>query len=471
MFKRYLLQYPRQFHTARLLRQEFKDPYKVLGINKNSSQSDIKKAYYKLAKKYHPDINKEEDSQKKFHDLQNAYEILSDEDKRKQYDQFGAAAFSQAGGAGGPGGAYGGAGAGGAQGFGGFGGFDFGGLNFEDLFGSAFGGGGGGGAGGRRAGSHGAGFGGSGFVREYKGENVTVPFQVSFKDAVFGVKNVKLNYQCYDPCSSCDGSGLKAGHSRSVCPTCHGTGTQVHVRAGFQMASTCQTCDGEGSTIKDSDKCGTCHSHGFKLNSNKTITVDLPHGLQDGDTIRVPNQGSYPGMAIDPSMKSELHLTRGDLLIRVRVRKDTRFQVSNNYDIIYTQEIPITTAALGGVIEVPTVEEEKIRLKVSSGTQHDQVIRIPNKGVPRGARGDRGDMLVKFKIVIKKPKDETERYLWETLAHLTNDTTARRTITSSGSSAKDNSSSADKDTVENNEGTIKKLENFLSNTLKKIRGE
>lgn len=466
MFRRALAQYPRQFHTARLLRQEFKDPYKVLGINKNSSQSDIKKAYYKLAKKYHPDINKEEDSQKRFHDLQNAYEILSDEEKRRQYDQFGAAAFSQGGGAGGPGGAGAGYG-GGPGGFGGgFGGFDFGGLNFEDLFGSAFG------RGGARGGRGGpGGFGGSGFVREYKGENITVPFQVSFKDAVFGMKNVKLNYKCYDPCSTCDASGLKPGHSRSTCPTCHGSGTQVHVRAGFQMASTCSTCDGEGSTINNSDKCTSCHGHGYKLNSDKTVTVDLPHGLQDGDTIRVPNQGHYPGMALDPAMKSQLRLSRGDLLVRIRVKKDTRFQVSNNYDIIYTQEIPITTAALGGIVEVPTVDEDKIRLKVSSGTQHDQVIRIPNKGVPRGNRGDRGDMIVKFKVVIKKPRDETERYLWETLAHLTNDTTARRTITPNSNQEGSKSSVTDKETIEQNESTMKKLEHFLSNALKKIKGE
>lgn len=451
MFRRVLLQYPRQFHTCSVVRQEFKDPYKILGINKDSSQSEIKKAYYKLAKKYHPDINKEEDSQKKFHDLQNAYEILSDEEKRRQYDQFGSAAFSQ-GGAGGPGGA--GGAYGGAQGFGGFGGFDFGGLNFEDLFGSAFGGG---------RGSRGGPGGGAGFMREYKGENITVPFQVSFKDAVFGVKNVNLKYQCYDPCSSCSGSGLKAGRSRTVCPTCHGSGTQVHLRGGFQMASTCTTCDGEGTSINDSDKCSTCHSQGFQLNSNKSINVDLPHGLQNGDTIRVPNKGNYPGIAVDPAMKSQMHLVRGDLLIRVIVKKDPRFQISNNYDIVYTQEIPITTAALGGVVEVPTVDEEKVRLKVTSGTQYDQVIRIPNKGVPRGSKGDRGDMLVKFKIVLKKPKDETERYLWETLADLNHDTSARRTV----------SHSAKTDPVEGekHEGTISKLENFLSNALKKIRGE
>lgn len=456
MFRRFVLQYPRQFHTSSLLRQEFKDPYNVLGINKTASQSDIKKAYYKLAKKYHPDINKEEHSQKKFHDLQNAYEILSDEEKKRQYDQFGAAAFNQGGAAGGQGagGPYGG-----AQGFNGFGGFDFGGLNFEDLFGSAFGGGAGRANAGGRAG---------GFMREFKGENITVPLQISFKDAVFGVKNTSLNYQCYDPCTTCEGSGLKAGKSRTICPTCHGSGTQVHIRGGFQMASTCTTCDGEGSVIEDSDKCSSCHGHGFQLNSNKNISVDLPHGLRDGDTIRVPNKGNYPGMTVDPAMKSQMRLVRGDLLIRVRVKRDPRFEIAQNYDIVYTQEIPITTAALGGIVEVPTVDEEKIRLKIGSGTQHEQIIRIPNKGVPRNSRGDRGDMQVKFKIVVKKPKDDTERYLWETLADLSNDTSARRTIShTTAKQAADNSSGASTHT----ESSITKLENFLSNALKKIRGE
>ncbi|QLQ79286.1 hypothetical protein HG537_0B06340 [Torulaspora globosa] len=455
----------RQFHGSAPWRQDIKDPYDTLGVNRNASSSEIKKAYYKLAKKYHPDVNKEPDAEAKFHDLQNAYEILSDETKKQQYDQFGAAAFngSGGGGPGGPGGfggfgsPFGDFGGGGGAGFG-----NFGGINFEDLFGAAFGGGGGRG---------GASNGRSSMFREYKGDAAEVMHRMSFKDAVFGAKGAKLKFSVVDPCSTCQGSGLKPNAQSSTCPSCHGSGTTVHVRGGFQMASTCNRCGGEGTVVRPQDVCRSCHGEGVELNSQKTISVDLPQGLQDGDVVRVPGQGSYPHMAVDPMMKDSVKLHRGDLLVRVRVDKDPRFTIKNKTDIWYTKEIPITTAALGGQITIPTVDDSQIRLKVQPGTQPDQVISIPNMGVPR-MNGERGAMKIQYKIVIKKPQSQAEKCLWEALADVTNDQTAKRSETkSSDTNYTDKTVNHNTATTNpDNPSALGRLENFISNTFKKIRG-
>ncbi|KAH7585224.1 DnaJ domain [Nakaseomyces glabratus] len=488
----------RGFHSTSSVKQEFKDPYETLGVKKSSSQSDIKKAYYKLAKKYHPDINKEAGAEKKFHDLQNAYEILSDESKRKQYDQFGAAAFSGGAGAG-PGGP--GAGPGGFNPFGNGFGFDFsggqaggaggfGGINFEDLFGTAFGGGpfGSSSNGGRRS---------SSMFREYKGDTIEVIQNLDFKDAVFGKKNVSIKFRALDPCGTCNGSGLKSGASKTTCPSCHGSGTTVHVRAGFQMMSTCQTCGGEGTTVNASDFCKSCHGEGVNVNTQKTITVDLPHGLQDGDVVRIPGQGSYPDIAVDKEMAKSVKLSRGDILVRIRVNKDPHFSIKNKYDIWYTKEIPITTAALGGTVSIPTIDGTKIRIKVPAGTAPEQVISIPNMGVPKSspyrnsAVQARGDMKIQYKVVIRKPQSKAEQCLWEALADVTNDTNAKRTMESFASSVEksvedklsdndnktSNNSKETYNTTEDNSmnpdapSTLGRLEKFISNTFKKIKGD
>ncbi|SCU78169.1 LAFA_0A05292g1_1 [Lachancea sp. 'fantastica'] len=463
----------RCFHASTALLNELKDPYSTLGVGKTASSSEIKKAYYKLAKKYHPDINKANDAQQKFHDLQNAYEILSDESKRQQWDQYGPAAFSQ-GGAGGPGGAegfggfggFGGAGGfgGGAQGFGG----GFGGINFEDLFGAAFGGGGG-------AGGAGRGARGRSMYREYQGSPIEIVHRMTFKDSVFGLKNVNLKYSAYDPCKTCDGSGMKPGASRTTCNVCSGTGTRVHVRAGFQMASTCDNCGGEGSVIKSSDTCSSCHGEGATMNKDHELKVDFPHGLQDGDVIRISGQGSYPNMQVDPAMKDTIRLSRGDLLVRVRVDKDPRYLIKNKYDIWFTEDIPITTAALGGVVTIPTVDGEKIRLKVAAGTQHNDVVSIPQKGVPRGAFGSRGDMKIQYRVVIKKPQSQAEKCLWEALADVTGDAQAKRSALTGSNTFKvkeqGDSSAAAGASNPDTPSALGKLEDFISNTFKKIKGD
>ncbi|CCE62699.1 hypothetical protein TPHA_0D00550 [Tetrapisispora phaffii CBS 4417] len=460
----YVNNYKRLLHTTKPLfnaDETFKDPYKTLGVSRDASPSDIKRAYYKLAKKYHPDINKEPGADKTFHNLQNAYEILSDEKKKLQYDQYGSSAFDQNGNANGAGGFNPFGGGASASGF-----ADFGGLNFEDLFGAAFG------RSGFRNGGDAGGFNGrANIVREYQGDSIEIQHVVSFKDAVFGLNNVSLKYKSLDPCGTCHGSGLKNGeqHKRKTCSYCNGTGTQVHVKSGFQMASTCMHCHGEGTTIAREDTCSACDGDGVKINSKKSLNVNFPSGLSDGDVIRIPGEGSYPNIAVGENDKS-IKLSRGDLLVRIRVKSDPKFFVKNKYDIWTIKEIPITTAALGGTVEIETVDGKNIRLKVISGTQHDQVTSIPNMGIPYRNGTGRGNMNVQYKIVIKKPQSNIERCLWEGLADVTNDKMAKRTIVNGSGSIMDQASTVGTSS-ENDLNSLKRIEKFIKDAFKKFKGD
>ncbi|KAK3066271.1 mdj1 protein precursor, partial [Teratosphaeriaceae sp. CCFEE 6253] len=270
-----------------------KDPYTVLGVTKAASAGEVKKAYYGLAKKYHPDTNKDPKAKERFADAQSAYELLSDDKKKAAWDQYGAAAFDQgpgfdpSGGGGGPGGnPFAGAG-----GFGGFGGQARGGFgadfNFDDLF-SAFGGGG------ARRGRGGA-QAGYPFQSEevMVGENIEVQSNISFMDAAKGVqKDIVITPLVQ--CKTCSGVGLKKGTTRSQCKTCEGTGTRVHfVQGGFQMASTCGTCAGTGTQTPKGGECGTCRGNGA-VRERRTVTVDIPGGVEDGMRLRVMGEGDFP---------------------------------------------------------------------------------------------------------------------------------------------------------------------------------
>lgn len=461
----------RHFHIVPALNQAIKDPYATLGVSSSASQADIKKAYYKLAKKFHPDINKEPTAEKKFHDLQNAYEILSDQDKRNQYDQFGSAAFDPSTNGQSTSGFH-------ASSNNPFG--DFGGINFEDLFGAAF----------NNAR-------GNPFQQQrqqqrqqrqmYKGETVQIIHKLKFKDAVFGKQNINIKFNAVDPCDTCQGSGLKSGAHKHKCHSCNGSGTQVHSRAGFQMMSTCTECNGEGTTVDSKDYCHDCHGNGVQYHRDKTLTVDFPSGLQNGDIIRVPGKGSYPEMAYDSKTNPDISMLRGDILITIQVESDPMFTVKDKYDIWYQMNIPITTAALGGTITVPTVDGTNIRLKVAQGTQDGDIITIPNMGVPRNntnssilskTSSSRGNMKIKYKLHIKKPASKVEKCLWEALADATNDTTAKRTMKDAlNTTLKSTTSSTTMDTKKNDTHspddtkTLGKLENFIINTFKKIKGE
>jgi molecular chaperone DnaJ len=398
-----------------------KDPYQALGVSKSASAAEIKKAYYGLAKKYHPDTNKDPSAKEKFGDIQSAYEILSDPKKKEQYDQFGAAGFDPNGAPGGD--PFGGAGHPFGGGFGGGQGGFGGGFNFEDIF-SAF------------AGQQGP-FGGRRGARSNPfqqeilvGDNVEVQASITFMEAAKGTtKTINLTPQV--PCRTCDGSGLKAGTQRSACKSCNGTGTRVHfMQGGFQMASTCGTCEGTGSAIPKGSECNTCSGHGV-IRERKSITVDIPAGIEDGMRLRVDGEGDAPptGKSADPNARTQ----RGDLYVFVRVAKDPKFRREGS-NILYTANIPLTTALLGGQVAVPTLDGT-VNVKVATGTNTGDKMTLSGMGMKRlGARkGGSGDLRVEFRVTMPKYLSANQRTLVEMLADEMGDKTAKRVMNVSSS--------------------------------------
>ncbi|CAH2354481.1 dnaJ homolog 1, mitochondrial [[Candida] railenensis] len=422
----------RSFHSSSPQFIDY-DPYQTLGVEKSSSAKDIKKAYHQLVKKYHPDVNKEKDAEKRFHKIQESYELLSDKEKRSQYDQFGASAFDANGNSnpyagnpfGGGGNPFGGAGShGGGNPFGGMG------FDFEDLFKQAFNGG---------AGGAGGGAGGRGFVTEHVGDNIEVLKTISFKEAIFGTK-VQVNYKAVDSCGTCSGSGMKKGKSKTTCPQCHGSGQTTHVMGGFHMASTCQTCHGTGVQISKEDSCDSCHGNGVE-ESAKSTSVDLPPGIMDGSRLRVPGAGDAPFITKDPYNQTR----NGDLIIRVHVSKDPVFTRSAN-NLVIQKEIPMTAAALGGEIVVPTIDGEQVKLKIRPGVQNGRKLTIPDKGVPINRNiNNRGDMEIVLGVKTLVPETPVQTALLEALADAFNDTEAKRTDAHWKLDLDDTSNKKDKD--------------------------
>jgi molecular chaperone DnaJ len=402
------------FHTTRRLLATPRDPYGVLGVNKSASAAEIKKAYYGLAKKFHPDTNKDPNAKDKFAEIQSAYEILSDPKKREQFDQFGAAGFDANGEPGGPG--PGGHPFGGGHpfsGFGGQGGFGAN-INFDDLF-SAFAGGGGP-FGGR-------GRGGPFQTEILQGEDIEVQVTVSFMEAAKGTSKTVTTLPLVT-CKTCSGSGLKQGTKRSQCKSCGGTGTRVHfMSGGFQMASTCTTCGGSGVSIPRGSECRTCQGDGV-VRERKTLTVDIPGGIEDGMRLRVSGEGDAPalGRAASPNARG----TNGDLYVFVRVARDSQFSRQGS-DILYTATIPLTTAILGGEITIPTLEGEA-KVRVATGTSTGDKMTLPGKGMPKlgGRRGGMGDLKVEFRVAMPKYLTSNQRALVEMLADELGDKSAKR---------------------------------------------
>ena len=341
-----------------------RDYYEVLGVGRDADEAAIKKAYRALAKKYHPDMNPgDKEAEKKFKEASEAYAVLSDPDKRRQYDQFGHAAFE-----------------GGAGGAGGFGGFDFSGADFSDIFGDIFGDLFGGGRRGGRANNG-----------PMKGANIRKSIRITFEEAVFGCEK-ELDLILKDPCDDCHGTGAKPGTSPETCPKCGGRGQVVYTSQSFfgtvQNVQTCPSCNGSGKIIKD--KCPKCSGTGY-TSSRKKIQVSIPAGIDNGQSVRIRDKGE-PGINGGP---------RGDLLVEVNVSRHPVFQ-RQDVHIFSTVPISFAVAALGGDVRIPTVDGDVI-YTVKPGTKTDTKVRLKGKGVPslRNAQV-RGDHYVT--LVIQTPE-------------------------------------------------------------------
>ena len=336
---------------------EKRDYYEVLGVDRGADDSAIKSAYRKLAKKYHPDVNPgDKEAEKKFKEATEAYSVLSDPQKRQQYDQFGHAAFEQGGGGAG--------GYGGFGGFGGFGGADMGDI-FGDIFGDLFGGGGT-----RRRASN----------SPMKGANVHASVRITFEEAFFGCEK-ELELTLKDTCEKCHGTGAKPGTSPETCPKCHGSGQVVYTQQSMfgtiQNVQTCPDCQGTGKIIKE--KCPDCRGTGFIANRKK-IQVSIPAGIDNGQSIRIREKGE-PGTNGGP---------RGDLMVEVIVARHPIFQ-RQDMNIFSTAPITYAQAALGGEVRISTVDGD-VMYDVKPGTQTDTKVRLKGKGVPslrnKSIRGD-----------------------------------------------------------------------------------
>ncbi|KII93379.1 hypothetical protein PLICRDRAFT_171142 [Plicaturopsis crispa FD-325 SS-3] len=404
----------REIHASAPLSAAPKDPYKVLGVAKDASAADIKKVYFSLARKWHPDTNPDKGAQDKFTEIQEAYDTLKDPKKRQAYDQYGATsqqpgfdpdAFANAQG-----------------GFGG--GFDFGsafraggsaGRGQSDLFDQLFGAFGAGTGGGRGSGP---------FAQSRRGEDIHAAIGVSFMEACKGTSRL-INVNPVTNCSTCSGSGLKQGAKRSTCSACGGSGTRTFViQSGFHMASTCPSCNGEGSTVPRGGQCGTCDGVG-KVRTKKTVKIDIPPGkkfvssafntslltvnsyhigVEDGMTVRVPDAGDAP---ISGS-------ANGDLLVRVNVASSKVFR-RQGANLHHDARIPLHTAVLGGKVRVPTLDGD-VDVRVPAGTQPGEEMVLKGRGVPPVFGGVKGDLFVAFSVQLPRTLTKRQREILQQYA-------------------------------------------------------
>ena len=350
-----------------------RDYYEVLGVDRGADEATIKKAYRQLAKKYHPDMNPgDKEAEKKFKEASEAYAVLSDAEKRRQYDQFGHAAFEQGGG-----------------GAGGFGGFDFNGGDMGDIFGDIFGDLFGGGRS-RRANNG-----------PMKGANVRTAVRITFEEAVFGCEK-QLDLNLKDECTTCHGTGAKPGTSPETCPKCGGKGQIVYTQQSLfgtvRNVQTCPDCNGSGKIVKE--KCADCHGSGY-ITNRKKIAVTIPAGIDNGQSIRIREKGE-PGVNGGP---------RGDLLVEVQVERHPIFQ-RQDMNIYSTAPVTFAQAALGGQIHITTVDGD-MAYDIKPGTQTDTKIRLKGKGVPSlRNKNIRGDHYVTLVVQVPtKLNEEAKEYL------------------------------------------------------------
>lgn len=347
---------------------EKRDYYEVLGVSKNATADEIKHAYRKVAKKYHPDMNPgDKNAEEKFKEASEAYEVLSDPEKKARYDQFGHAAFEQGGG-----------------GAGGFGGFDFGSGDMGDIFGDIFGDffGGGSRSNAKRNGPR-------------QGANLRAAVRITFDEAIRGVDK-ELEITLKEKCNTCGGTGAKPGTSPETCSKCNGTGQVVYTQQSMfgmvRNVQPCPDCNGTGQVIRY--KCPDCSGTGY-IKVRKKIKVPIPAGIDNGQSVRIREKGE-PGINGGP---------RGDLLVNVNVSRHPKFQ-RQEYDIFSTEPITFAQAALGATIKIDTVDGP-MEYTIKPGTQTDTKIRLKNKGVPSLRNKNlRGNHFVT--LVVQVPERMTE---------------------------------------------------------------
>jgi len=348
-----------------------RDYYEVLGLSKGASDSEIKKAYRRLARKYHPDVNQgNAEAEEKFKEVNEAYEVLSNPDKRKQYDTFGHSMGGQGG--------FDFNGAGGFSDFG-FGGFS----DLGDIFGAFFG----------------EGTGRSSRTSARRGRDIKTEVILEFEEAVFG-KELNLTIPRDINCPKCKGSGARDGTKLKTCPQCNGKGKVMRSQGFFSVSSTCPQCNGRGRIIEE--KCPHCYGRGTIENKEK-IKVRIPAGIDDGQKVRVRGGGDA-GTNGGPA---------GDLIIYVRVKEHPLFK-RDGFDIFLDLPIKLTDAILGTKTEVPVLKNEKVRMTIPEGTQPGKVFRVRNEGVPDGY-GRRGDLFVKVNVEVpvklnKKQKEKLKEF-------------------------------------------------------------
>lgn len=362
-----------------------RDYYDILGVGKNASQDEIKKAFRKKARQYHPDVNKDnpKEAEEKFKEANEAYEVLSDETKKAQYDQFGHDAFKQGGGAG----------AGGFQGgFGGFGGFGGGAGGFDNIFDMFFGGG------------------GRGQQGPQKGNDLREDIDISFEDAAFG-KSMDIEITRHEECNHCHGTGAEPGTKVDICPNCHGSGQETVIQntpfGRMQSARTCSRCHGSGKSIEK--PCTKCRGTGEMLAKRK-IAIKIPPGVDNGSRLRVANEGE-PGVLGGP---------KGDLYVYIYVRPHKEFERSGN-DVISHVNISFAQAALGATVQVNTLDG-KVELKIPEGTQTGTAFRVKGKGIPylRNPK-QRGDQHIVVTVQTPKKLTDAQRELLLRFANESNE--------------------------------------------------
>lgn len=370
-----------------------RDYYEVLGIQKGASDAEIKKAYRKMARKYHPDANPDnKDAEAKFKEINEANEVLSDPQKRAAYDQYGHAAFEQGG-------------MGGAGGFsGGFSGMDMGDI-FSDIFGGGFGGFSDIFGGGRSRGNSGP----------RRGSDLQMSMTISFEESMFGAKK-EINIPVYETCSDCNGSGAKKGTSPETCTHCNGTGRETVVQqtpfGRIQNTRVCSHCGGEGRIIKE--KCPKCGGDG-NIKVNKTVTLDIPKGISTGQSIRKKGMGG-------PGIKGG---SNGDLFIQINVTPSRKFERQGN-DLYTEVPITITQAIFGGKVNVPTIDGD-YEYTLKPGTQPDTVVTINGKGA-YNVKNDkfRGRLIVTFKVQIPTELNKEQREALEKFAAASGESTPKK---------------------------------------------